>query len=108
MAHVPYWLSFSVKNAPSRTKGDGNRRRQSLYDLIARWDPAAWEETTSFILFDAPETIDTVVRALVAGLDPSLDRIVIRRVDAPVARYWGAIESPSGLEAYIARVQRLT
>nr|WP_314433935.1 hypothetical protein [uncultured Brevundimonas sp.] len=107
MALVSYWLSFSVKKAPSRTKGDDNKRRQSIYDAISAWDGAYWDETTSFALFDAPASIVTVARAIVAGLDPALDKIVIRRVGAPVARYWGAVDYPANLESYIDNIERL-
>lgn len=107
MAYVPYWLSFEVKAARSAAKGDDGKRRQSIYDAIEAWDQARWDETTSFVLFDAPANIEVVTRALVQGLDPSMDKVVIRRVGAPVARHWGAIEYPKNLKSYIENIEAL-
>ncbi|WP_312806253.1 hypothetical protein [Agrobacterium cavarae] len=107
MTTVNYWLSFKVATDRSTSKGDDAKRRQSIYDTVTLMDVGHWKETTSFILFEAPDTIDAVGRKIVAGLDADLDTVVIRRVSNSAARYWGVVTDPASLGGYVAGIARL-
>ncbi|WP_404417827.1 hypothetical protein [Brevundimonas vesicularis] len=108
MAIVNYWLSFKVSTDRSTSKGADTVRRQSIYDAVTAFDPGYWEETTSFILFEAQDDIDAVGRTVVAGLDASLDTLVIRKVSTAAARYWGKVTMPTSLRGYVANITRLS
>lgn len=107
MAKTKYWLSFEVSKKAS-SKGTDGVRRQSLYSAIDVYDDNHWDETTSFVLFEAPDDIDVVGRAIVKGLDETLDKIVIRKVASSTARYWGEIGRKTGLSNYLDGIKPLT
>lgn len=108
MAICSYWLSFTVASENSTRKGSESVRRKTIYAAAAKLDPLYWEETTSFILLEAVDNIDTVGRAVVAGLDPARDTVILRKVGTPTARHWGVIERPEALKSYIANIAPLT
>lgn len=107
MATCNYWLSFKVASENSTSKGSESARRQTIYAAAAKLDSGYWEETTSFILFEADDNVDTVGKALVAGLDPNLDTVVIRKMASATARYWGKVGMPTSLRGYVANISRL-
>lgn len=108
MATVIYWLSFKVSTDRSPSKGVDGVRRQSIYDAVTTFDPGYWEETTSFILFDAEDDIDAVGRAVVAGLDADLDTVVIRKMSTATGRFWEKVTMPTFLRGYVANITRLS
>lgn len=108
MATVNYWLSFKVATANSTSKGTDSVRRQSIYDAVGKMDAGYWDETTSFLLFGADDDIDAVGKKAIAGLDPALDTVVIRRVSHSTARYWGKVNSLVSLRGYVPNITRLS
>ena len=55
MATANYWLSFMVATERSAAKGVESLRRQSIYAAVQVFDSGYWDETTSFILFEADD-----------------------------------------------------
>ena len=107
MATANYWLSFMVATDPSAAKGVESLRRQSIYAVVQVFDSGYWDETTSFILFEADDDIEVVGKAVVAGLDPDLDLLILRKVSSASARYWGKVTQPTSLRGYVANIARL-
>ena len=107
MATANYWLSFMVATERSAAKGVESLRRQSIYAAVQVFDSGYWDETTSFILFEADDDIDVVGKAVVAGLDPDLDLLILRKVASASARYWGKVTQPTSLGGYVANIARL-
>lgn len=107
MATANYWLSFMVATDRSAEKGVESLRRQSIYAAVQVFDSGYCDETTSFILFEADDDIDVVGKAVVAGLDPDLDLLILRKVSSASARYWGEVTQPTALRGYVANIARL-
>jgi len=107
MATANYWLSFTVATDRSASKGVESLRRQSIYAAVQKLDAGYWDETTSFILFEAGDDIDVVGKAVVAGLDPDLDLLILRKVSSASARCWGQVKQPTSLRGYVANIARL-
>lgn len=99
-----YFVSFRV--AEEWTFASANDRRKSIYDAIEPAQPV-WDETTSFIILRVENTLSDLMKALVAGLDPNHDMMVIRQVGYKNTGYWGAVAKEELLVDMVPEARRI-
>lgn len=79
-----YWISYRLER-----DGDYDQRYKDLVDAIDAASTSEWQETTSFHIVESDLTAQNLARTLKVGLDPARDRLLVRRMDGPHARYFG-------------------
>lgn len=84
MTTYTYWISYTLESDDRY-----DERYSALMLEIAVQTGIEWNENTSFVVAESPLDIASLSSKLKAIIDISVDRIVIRRMDAKIARYIG-------------------
>lgn len=93
-----YAVSFRIHNDT-----DYSRRYESFTKALTAGAIRSWEETTSFVLVETAESIDTFCLRIYVGsaFDASKDIYLVMDVEKPSARFRGKNEYPNTLQALI-------
>lgn len=97
-----YWISYRVHK--DATYDD---RYDALIEAIEEASLKEWKETTSFHLVSSTLTIDKLAQKLKAAINPDVDRIVVRSLNAKTARYVGKFEKLSDLKFFMDYATRV-
>ena len=82
-------------------------RRNALYGIVDEMSSQWWLEPTSFMLFESENDIDALAGACKAAIAPSVDLVLIRKLDAGTARVMGKIDDPTTLAQMMPYVSRV-
>ena len=88
-----FWISFRIADKTVNGK-TYNQRRDGLETAIGSVSSAWWKETTSFIVFETRQTLETVARTIKREIAPACDLFLIRRMDAKAAIICGNNDEP--------------
>lgn len=97
-----YWISYRIHENSTYEK-----RYNALRDEISNQSNREWRESTSFHLISADADIDPLAKSLKSTIDPSVDRIVIRRLNERIARYIGKFNDEDGLLFFMGYATRV-
>lgn len=80
-----YWISFRL-----HYDEDYDDRYDSLNNVIASCSNGSiWDQNTSFTAISSDLSLSDIARRLKAVVDPSVDHVVIRRIDYTATGYIG-------------------
>jgi len=82
-----YWLSFRLDANQTYTE-----RYDALYAAINNCSSSWWVESSSFIVFESDDSIDTIATKVKRAIAPGVDLVIIGMPDFKTARLIGNVE----------------
>ncbi len=98
-----YLVSFRVASVDLALTEQ--QRRDSIYEKVE--NVVVWDETTSVLIFEADQNIDTLMAIMTRDLDPRYDMMLIRRIGYKSTVFWGAIKNELLLKSLVPEARRV-
>lgn len=98
-----YLVSFRVASVDLALTEQ--QRRDSIYEKVE--NVVVWDETTSVLIFEADQNIDTLMGIMTRDLDPRYDMMLIRRIGYKNTVFWGAIKNELLLKSLMPEARRV-
>jgi len=97
-----YWISYRI--AKDRSYNERyNDFHDEIYDASIDW----WDETTSFLLAECIDGVNSLTKRLADRLNLEKDLLVVRRLDGPYARYAGNVPDLDTLLRFMPYAKRV-
>ncbi|MBZ0163410.1 MAG: hypothetical protein K8H74_11935 [Notoacmeibacter sp.] len=101
-----YWLTFRIEQKTVDGISAG-KRRDDLYAAIQWHAETWWLEPTSFVLFDSSSEIGEIASSCKEAIAPSVDQVLIRKLNSKAARIIGKVEDMDMLRAFMPYLSKV-